>query len=154
MSTSDCIPISSKFPNIQFAIIIQSLGSLWTMRNTVWNYNISHAHHFSHNIWKCTKGHDWPAKIQISLHTCTVWSESSLGAFWIVKDTKFLHAGNKYSEQTAQMYRLVWVYIGRTCQKLCFLTIRLSYSLSITSSLIWLNLTLVMLNKLRCCAYF
>ena len=34
-------------------------------------------------------------KIQISLRICTVWSDSSLDAFWIAKDTKFLHAYNK-----------------------------------------------------------
>ena len=33
-------------------------------------------------------------KIQISLHSCAVWSESSLGAFLIAKDAKFFHKEN------------------------------------------------------------
>ena len=38
-----------------------------------------------------------PANIQISLRNRAVWSESSLGTFWIVKDAKFLHAENEAS---------------------------------------------------------
>ena len=37
-----------------------------------------------------------PAKIQISLRIRAVWSESSLGALWITKDAKCLHADNEY----------------------------------------------------------
>ena len=33
-----------------------------------------------------------PAKIQISLHIRTVWSNFSLETFWIAKDEKSLHA--------------------------------------------------------------
>ena len=39
-----------------------------------------------------------PAKIQISLRIHVVWSESSLGPFWITKDAKFLHADNEDSD--------------------------------------------------------
>ena len=56
-----------------------------------------------------------PAKIQISLRIRAVWSESSLGAFWLAKDGKFLHADNEDSDQTARMSRLIWVIVGRTC---------------------------------------
>ena len=55
------------------------------------------------------------AKIQIRLRIRAVWSESLLGAFWIAKDAKFLHAGNEDSDQTARMRRLIWVFVGRTC---------------------------------------
>ena len=41
------------------------------------------------------------AKIQISLHIHTVWSESSLAAFWKAKDAKF-QADMKISDQTAR----------------------------------------------------
>ena len=34
---------------------------------------------------------------------CESLPESSLGAFWIVKDAKFLHADNEDSDQTARM---------------------------------------------------
>ena len=40
----------------------------------------------SHNVRKHTSGHGRPANIQIIR---AVWSESSLGAFWIGKDTPF-----------------------------------------------------------------
>ena len=66
------------------------------------------------------------AQIQISLRIRTVLSESSLGAFWIAKDAKFLDADNEDSDQTARMRRLICVFAGRTCQKLRFLTLRLS----------------------------
>ena len=34
-------------------------------------------------------------KIQIRLHICAVWSESSQAAFRVAKDAKFLHVDNK-----------------------------------------------------------
>ena len=46
------------------------------------------------------------AKIKISLCLCAVWSESSLGAFWIAKSTKFLHVNKEYFDQTMRMRRL------------------------------------------------
>ena len=66
---------------------------------------------------KRTFVHLRPTKMQISLRVRTVWSESSQHAFCIVKDAKFLQANNEYSNQTARMRRLVWVFVGRTCQK-------------------------------------
>ena len=39
--------------------------------------------------------HLCPAKIQISLRIRAVWSESSLGGFWIDKDAKFHHVDNE-----------------------------------------------------------
>ena len=36
-----------------------------------------------------------PAKIQISLRVRAVWSEPSLGAFWIDKYARILHADNE-----------------------------------------------------------
>ena len=54
------------------------------------------------------------AKIQIRLRTRAVWSESSLGAFRMAKDARFIHADNEDSDQTARMRRLIWVFVGRT----------------------------------------
>ena len=48
-----------------------------------------------------------PAKIQIRLHICAVWSISSLGLFWIAKEAKFLHA--VMTDQTAWKHMLIWV---------------------------------------------
>ena len=58
-------------------------------------------------------GHVRPAKIQISLCVRTVWSESSLGAFWIAKDAKFL-ADNEDSNRTEQVRKLSRVFVERT----------------------------------------
>ena len=55
---------------------------------------------------KCTFGHVCQTKIQIGLGIHTVWSESSLGAFWIFKDLKFLHTDNEDSDLTVWMCRL------------------------------------------------
>ena len=51
--------------------------------------------------------HVCPAKIQISLRIRAVLSESSLDAFWLVKDTMFFHADNEASDQTALMLMLI-----------------------------------------------
>ena len=56
-----------------------------------------------------------------------VWSESSPGAFWIAKDTMFLHANNRDPDQAAQLRRLICVFVVRTCQMVRFLTFRLLY---------------------------
>ena len=54
------------------------------------------------------------AKTQISLGIHPVWSESSLCAWWVAKDPRFLHAGREDSEQTGQMPRLISVFTGCT----------------------------------------
>ena len=55
-----------------------------------------------------------PAKTQISLGIRPVWSESSLCAQWVAKDSSFLHADSEDSDQTRRMHRLIWVFAGRT----------------------------------------
>ena len=80
---------------------------LWTLMK-IWR----HIHYFVHvidssriirrNVRKRTFGHVRPSKIQISLRIRAFWSESSLGAFWIANNAKFLHADNEGTNQTAQ----------------------------------------------------
>ena len=53
-----------------------------------------------------------PAKTQISLGICPVWSESLLCAQCVGKDPSFLHADSEDSDQTGP--RLIWVFAGRT----------------------------------------
>ena len=48
----------------------------------------------SSNVRKRTFRYERPARIQIRLRIRAVWSESSLGAFWISQDSEFLHADN------------------------------------------------------------
>ena len=55
-----------------------------------------------------------PAKTQISLGICPVWSESSLCAQRVAKDPRFLHADSEDSDRTGRMPRLIWVFAGHT----------------------------------------
>ena len=62
----------------------------------------------------CTFERMRPAKIQTSLRIRAVWSESSLGAFWIAKTTKFLHADNEdWSDYTDLNLRWLHMSEGR-----------------------------------------
>ena len=61
----------------------------------------------SHEIRKRTFGHKHPAKIQIRLRLRAVWSEYSLGTFWIDKNAKFLHTDNGDPGQTDQRIRFL-----------------------------------------------
>ena len=54
-----------------------------------------------------------PAKTQISLGICPVWSESSLCTHWVAMDPRFLHADSEDSDQTGWKPRLIWVFAGR-----------------------------------------
>ena len=71
------------------------------------------------NVRKRTFGHVRPAKIQINLRIRTVWSESSLATFLIAKDAN-RHVDHEDSYQTAQMSRLIWLFVGRIHQKVRF----------------------------------
>ena len=77
------------------------------------------------NVRKRTSGHVRLAKIQIIR---AVWSESSLGAFRIAKDAKVLYVDYELSDQTAWMRGMIWVFVGRTCQKVHFLMLWLVQS--------------------------
>ena len=71
--------------------------------------------------WKTNKMSVRPAKTQISLGIRPVWSESLLCAQWVAKDPSFLHADSEDSDQTGRMFRLIWVFAGRTviCFRFC-----------------------------------
>ena len=73
----------------------------------------------------------------------TVWLVSSLDTFWIAKNAKFLHADNEDSNQPARMRRLIWVCVWRNCQKVRFLTLRLTLFQIITAS-----------HYILCCCFF
>ena len=57
-----------------------------------------------------TKRHVRPAKTQIRLGICPVWSEPLLCALWVAKDPNLLQADSKDSDQTGQTSRLIWVF--------------------------------------------
>ena len=79
-----------------------------------------------------TKPTNWyvhPAKTQISLGICPVWSETLLCIQWEAKDPRFLHADSDDSDQTGRMPRLIWVFVGRTCHFVGFVTRRLIFQI-------------------------
>ena len=53
--------------------------------------------------------------------------KSSLCAYWVAKDRSFLHADSDDSDQTRRMPRLIWVFAGRTCHFVGFVTRRLKF---------------------------
>ena len=64
---------------------------------------------------KPTKWHVRPAKTQIGLGICPVWSNYSRSA-WRKLGSLVTHwAHSKDSEQTGWIPRLIWVFAGRTC---------------------------------------
>ena len=88
------------------------------------------AKHMSHNFRKRSVEHVRPAKIQISLRIRADWSESSLSAFGIAKDTKFFSCGQRRLWSDCTDAQVIWVFVGRTCQKVLFPTLRLTHDLN------------------------
>ena len=74
----------------------------------------------SQRMTKPTKWHVRPAKTQISLGICSVWSETLLSAQEVAENPSFLHADSEDSDQTGLMPRLIWVVSGRTCHFVSF----------------------------------
>ena len=85
---------------------------------------MQHNHNMSHLVTKPTKWHVRPAKTQISLGIRPVWSESSLSAWRKLGSLATHWAHSEDSDQTGRMPRLIWVFAGRTCQVVGFVTRR------------------------------
>ena len=81
--------------------------------------------YLSRLVTKRTKRHVRPAKTQISLGIRPVWSESSLSAWRKLGSLATHWAHSEDSDQTGRMPRLIWVFAGRTCQFVGFITRRL-----------------------------
>ena len=81
----------------------------------------------SRNVRKDTFLHVRPARTQISLRIRAVWSESSLFARRNVASFLPKNAASEDSDQTARMRRLVWIFAGRTCPRVRFLTLRCNW---------------------------
>ena len=79
--------------------------------------------HLSHLMNKTNKMTVRPAKTQISLGICPVWSESSLSTWQHLGflATHWAHS----SDQTGLMLRLIWVFAGCTCHFVGFVMRRL-----------------------------
>ena len=94
----------------------------------IWNFNTETTQCRS-NI-KIEPPHDKTNKMPVR----PVWSESSLCAQRVAKDPSFLNADREDSDQTGRMPRLIWVFAGRTCHFVCFVTRRLICLFKITLS--------------------
>ena len=68
--------------------------------------------YMSHLMTKPTKWHVRPAKTQISLGICPVWSESWLSAWRKLGPLATHWAHSEDSDQTGRMPRLIWVFAG------------------------------------------
>ena len=68
-----------------------------------------------------------PAKTQISLGICPVWSESSLSAWRKLGSLATHWAHSEDSDQTGRMPRLIWVFAGRIGHFVGFVVRRLIY---------------------------
>ena len=87
-----------------------------------WLFLPENGKHISRRTTKPTEWHVRPAKTQISLGIRPVWLESSLCAQKVVKGPMFLHADSEDYDQTGRMPRLIWVFTGRTCHCVGFVT--------------------------------
>ena len=79
-------------------------------------------HQLSHLMGKPTKWHVRPAKTQISLGIRPVWPASSLSAWRKLGFLATHWAQSEDSDQTGRMPRLIWVFAGRTCHFVGFVT--------------------------------
>ena len=71
-----------------------------------------------------------PTKTLISLCNSADWSESSLSVGRNFASLTIRNAPSEDSDQTARMRRLIWIFAGCTCTKVCFLTFRLVFTSS------------------------
>ena len=81
--------------------------------------------YLSRRMSKPTKLPVCPAKTQISLGICPVWSASSLSAWGNLGSLATHWAHSEDIDQTAQMPRLIWVFAWRTCHFVGFVMLRL-----------------------------
>ena len=84
----------------------------------------------SHHTTKQAKWPVRPAKAQISLGICPVWSESWLSNWKNFGSLATHKAHNEDPDQTGWMPRLIWVeFAGRTSHFADFVLLRLKYAI-------------------------
>ena len=81
----------------------------------------------SPNVRRRSLWHVRPTKSHIILCICAAWSETSLSAWRHFASLAIQNAHSEDSDQTAQMRRLIWIFAGRTCPEIRFLTLRLKW---------------------------
>ena len=118
-SCNNCVSYKSATCN-KFHKKEKSLELLYSVGNTV----VFKIIYFSRNVGKRTFGHLRPAKILIRFFTERILDSQGCKVF---------HSDNEYSDQTARMCRLICVFVGRACQKVLFIPLRLIYWLELIS---------------------
>ena len=71
--------------------------------------------------------HVRPTETKISMRIRAVWSECSLSAWRNFASLAIQNVRSEDSDQTTRMRRLLWIFAGRTCPKVRFLTLRLKW---------------------------
>ena len=111
----------------------------WSTHLPYWNgtlYWLIHYTEMGHFIGQLTVL-KWDTLLIKYYRIRTILSESSLCAFLMDKG-QILFMRTTKTDQTVRTRRLIWVFIGRTCQKIRFLTSRLKYLL--ICRMIWLRI--------------
>ena len=92
-----------------------------------------------------------PAKTQISLGICPVWSESSLSAWRKLGSLATHWAYSEDPDQTGRMPRLIWVFDGRTCHFVGFVMGLLLFGWNISPCpRFWWNTHNILKNEWHC----
>ena len=81
----------------------------------------------SRKVRKRTFWHVRRTKTQICLRIRSVWSEPSLSAWRNFAVMAIQNAHRKDSDQTAHSRSLIWIFTGRPCLKVRFLTLRFKW---------------------------
>ena len=114
-----------KFCNFRFP---RNYGNFWISKCNHRSSSIKRPfllHEKNCIVTKPTKWHVRPAKTQISLDIRPVWSKSSLSAWRKLGSLATHWEQSEDSDQTGRMPRLIWVFAGRTCHFVGFVTMRL-----------------------------
>ena len=97
--------------------------TIWRKLQANWHHNIMDT--TIHN-WVTTwqNQQNTSAHGEIGLVIRLVGSESSLYDLWAATDPDFLQVDSEHSDQTGQLIRLIWVFVGRTCHFVGFVMLR------------------------------
>ena len=124
-----------KRPNFSPALLwfLYAVAQCWSLFLVVHSYHVI-------AYPEPTKWSVRPAKTQISLGIPSVWSESSLSAWWNIGSLASHWALSEDSDQTGRMPKLIWVltwrtgHFCRTCFSMGDLGVQISVRLSVRSS--------------------
>ena len=113
------LSVSDVYRGVEYAFLCRRCSAIsWALLRTssllslVWKTKSSFKWATS---WQTHKMAVHPAKTQISLGICPVWSESLLPAWRNLGSSATHWAHREDSDQSGRIPRLIWVFAGRTC---------------------------------------